>query len=77
MTGDERRTVLDQELAARTAGGWRIENRSDFQATVARGKGAGRRTVGLGALGLLFGKRLEQVLLTVDEAGQVSEQQVG
>jgi hypothetical protein len=35
---DERKAILDRRLSEAGAQGWRIENRSDFQATVAQGK---------------------------------------
>jgi hypothetical protein len=36
-SADERKSSLDRTLADRGAQGWRIENRSDFQATIASG----------------------------------------
>jgi hypothetical protein len=36
-TADERKAQLDAHLAALAGQGWRIENRSDFQATIAKG----------------------------------------
>lgn len=36
-TDAERKTSLDAALARLGAAGWRIENRSDFQATIAKG----------------------------------------
>lgn len=37
-TDAERRAALDSALQLKGAQGWRIENRSEFQATVAKGK---------------------------------------
>ena len=37
-SADERKAILDRTLQLWGAKGWRIENRSDFQATVAKGK---------------------------------------
>ena len=37
-TTEQRRANLDSALQRYGASGWRIENRSDFQATIAKGK---------------------------------------
>src|SRR5262249_58789075 len=37
-SAEERKAILDQRLANAGAQGWRIENRSDYQATIAKGK---------------------------------------
>jgi hypothetical protein len=36
-TADERKAILDSFLARQAGAGWRIESRSDFQATLAKG----------------------------------------
>lgn len=36
-SADERKAILDRTLADRGAQGWRIETRSDYQATIATG----------------------------------------
>jgi hypothetical protein len=38
MPADERREVLNRELQKYGAMGWRTESRSEYQATIARGK---------------------------------------
>ena len=35
---DPRRDELDRRLQMYAAGGWRVESRSDYQATIAKGK---------------------------------------
>jgi len=37
-TAEERKATLDQTLEDWAVDGWRIENRSDFQATIAKGE---------------------------------------
>ena len=37
-SADERKAALDRQLQLQGAQGWRIETRSDFQATIAKGK---------------------------------------
>jgi hypothetical protein len=73
---DERKSILDETLQLWAQAGWRIESRSDFQAQVASGKTAGERTASFGLAGFFLGPRVKRTLLTVDEYGDVHEQQV-
>jgi len=86
-TADERKATLDRTLQLWGARGWRIENRSDFQATVAKGKEISHLlhlfltliTVGLWlilwlVLGVVGG--VKRRMITVDEYGNVVEQRL-
>jgi len=86
-TADERKAVLDSALQRYGAGGWRIENRSDYQATVAKGKEVSHLlhffltlfTLGLWlilwlVLGVAGG--VKRRMITVDEYGNVLEQKL-
>lgn len=87
QTADERRATLDRALQARGARGWRIETRSEFQATIAKGKEVSHVlhflltvfTLGLWlifwlGLGVLGG--VKRRMLTVDEFGNVVDQKL-
>jgi hypothetical protein len=79
---DERKSALDAALARYGAGGWRIENRSDFQATIAKGHRVNHVlhliltivTLGLWAvvwiLMVIFGGEKRE-LVTVDPYGNI------
>jgi hypothetical protein len=84
-SADERKAILDRTLAARGAEGWRIENRSDFQATVATGKRVNHilhliltiLTAGLWAIVwiiLAITGGIKRQIVTVDEYGNVLDQ---
>ena len=84
---DERKAILDRTLSGRAAQGWRIENRSDFQATVATGKKLNNvlhliltiLTAGLWAIVwiiLAITGGIKRHLLTVDEYGNVGDQKI-
>jgi hypothetical protein len=83
----ERKAQLDAALQQAGARGWRIENRSDFQATIAHGKEVSHLlhffltliTLGIWliawfGLGLFGG--VKRQLLTVDEYGNVVAQKL-
>lgn len=87
MSDHNRREVLNRELQKYGAMGWRIETRSDFQATIAKGKQISHVlhllltvfTFGLwllvwAVIGLLGG--VKRWLLTVDEFGNVLYQDI-
>jgi len=67
--------ILEQALQERTVEGYRVENRSDFQALIAKGKSAGERLASF-RLVSLFGGRVTRLLLTVDEAGNLTSREV-
>ena len=86
-TADERREILDRSLQLWGAKGYRIENRSEFQATISKGKEIQHvlhivltvLTAGLWLfvylpLWLLTGIKRE--MITVDEYGNVVEQKL-
>jgi hypothetical protein len=84
---DERKAALDAALSRYGAKGWRIENRSDFQATIAKGKELSHLlhllltliTVGLWlVLWLVLGVAggVHRRLVTVDVYGNVTELKV-
>jgi hypothetical protein len=86
-TADERRSALDRALQMHGAQGWRIENRSDFQATIAKGKETSHVlhllltlvTVGLWlipwlGLGVLGG--VKRRMITIDEFGNLVDQKL-
>ena len=86
-TPDERKAILDRSLQLWGAKGWRIENRSDFQATLAKGKEVSHLlhlfltliTLGIWlifwlGLGVLGG--VKRRMITVDEFGNVVEQKL-
>jgi hypothetical protein len=86
-TADERKVILDRALQTWGAKGWRIETRSDFQATIAKGKEIGHVlhllltvfTVGLWliiwlVLGIAGG--VKRKMITVDEFGNLVEQKL-
>ena len=86
-SADERKATLDRTLADRGAQGWRIENRSDFQATIATGKRIHHvlhliltiLTAGLWAIVwiiLAITGGIKRHLLTVDEYGNVVDQKI-
>lgn len=86
-TPDERKSALDSALQLWGAKGWRTENRSDFQATVSKGKDihhvlhiilciltAGLWLIVYLPMWLLTG--IKRRMLTVDEFGNVIEQKI-
>ena len=87
MSDRNRREVLNRELQKYGAMGWRIETRSDYQATIAKGQQVSHVlhllltifTLGLWlliwALIGLFGG-VKRWLLTVDEYGNVIHQKI-
>jgi hypothetical protein len=87
-TTDERKAQLDSALQRYGASGWRTENRSDFQATIAKGKEHSHLlhllltifTLGLWGLFVwlplsIFGG-LKRRMVTVDAYGNVDEQKL-
>jgi len=86
-SADERKAILDQRLANAGAQGWRIENRSDYQATIAKGKPVHHLlhlfltviTAGLWAIVwiiLAITGGVKRHLLTIDEYGNAVEQKI-
>jgi hypothetical protein len=86
-SADERKATLDRTLQNYGAQGWRIETRSDFQATIAKGKEVNNLlhfflaviTVGLWLIvwlgfGVLGG--VKRRMITIDEYGNVVEQKL-
>lgn len=86
-TGDERKAILDRSIQMYGARGWRIETRSDFQATIAKGKEISHVlhfflsvfTLGIWlllwlVLGIVGG--VKRRMITVDEFGNVVEQKL-
>lgn len=86
-TTDERKATLDRSLMHYGAQGWRVETRSDFQATIAKGKEVSHLlhfflaviTLGLWliawlGLGVLGG--VHRKMVTVDEYGNLVEQKL-
>jgi hypothetical protein len=87
LTADQRKAQLDATLANLGAQGWRIENRSDFQATIAKGNRTNHVlhliltivTLGLWAIvwilmAILGGEKRR--LVTVDPYGNVANRKV-
>ena len=82
MTADQRKATLDRTLQLQGAQGWRIETRSDFQATIAKGNRLNNTlhllltifTVGLWGIVwiclAIFGG-IKRRMITVDEYGNV------
>jgi hypothetical protein len=86
-SADERKTTLDRTLADRGAQGWRIETRSDFQATIATGNRVNHVlhliltivTVGLWGIVwiiLAITGGIKRHIITVDEYGNVVERKI-
>ena len=86
-SADERKSSLDRTLADRGAQGWRIENRSYFQATFASGNRINHVlhliltivTAGLwGIVWIIFAITggIKRHLITVDEYGNVVERKI-
>jgi hypothetical protein len=84
---EDRKAILDRTLADRGAAGWRIENRSDYQATIAQGKKVNHilhliltiLTAGLWAIVwiiLAITGGVKRHILTVDEYGNVIDQKI-
>ena len=84
---DERRAILDRTLQRYGASGWRIESRSDFQATIAKGKEVSHLlhlflaliTVGIWLifwLGLGMVGGVKRRMITIDEFGNVVDQKL-
>lgn len=84
---DERKSILDRALQQYGAQGWRIENRSDFQATIAKGREISHTfhllltifTLGFWLVvwflvGLLGGNKRR--MITIDEYGNVVTQKL-
>jgi len=86
-SAEERKAILDRGLSQAATRGWRIENRSDFQATIAKGKPVHHllhlilTLVTLGAWAIvwilvaIFGGEKRQ-LVTVDDFGNITEVKV-
>ena len=86
-SGDERKSILDRTLADRGAQGWRIETRSDFQATIATGNRINHVlhliltivTLGLWAIVwiiLAIAGGIKRHMITVDEYGNIVERKI-
>jgi hypothetical protein len=86
-SADERKANLDRRLSQDASQGWRIENRSDFQATIAKGKPIHHilhliltiLTAGAWAivwiLLAIFGG-VKRRLITIDEFGNISDAKI-
>jgi len=68
--------TLDQALQRCAVDGYRVENRTDYQALIATGKTAGERLASFGLLSPWLGDRVKRLLLTVDEAGKLTSREV-
>lgn len=87
MSDHDRREVMNRELQKYGAMGWRIETRSEYQATIAKGKQISHvlhLLLAIFTLGLwlviwaligAFGG-VKRWLLTVDEFGNIHHQQI-
>ena len=86
-TADERKAALDRQLQQSGAQGWRIENRSDYQATIAQGKAVNNTlhllltifTAGIWGIVwifLLITGGIKRKMITVDEFGNPVEQKL-
>jgi hypothetical protein len=86
-TAEERKDALDRQLQQWGAQGWRIENRSDYQATIAKGKALNNTfhllltifTAGLwGIVWLILAITggLKRRMITIDEFGNPVEQKL-
>jgi hypothetical protein len=86
-TAEERRATLDRTLQLWGAKGWRIETRSEFQATIAKGKEINNLlhlfltiiTLGIWLifwLGLGIVGGVKRRMITVDEFGNIVEQKI-
>ena len=84
QSSDDRRATLDRTLQNYGAQRWRIETRSDFQATIAKGKAVshllhfflGLFTLGIWWLVWPFIGGIKRRMVTVDEYGNVVEQKL-
>jgi hypothetical protein len=83
MRDSQRRDELNKRVQRYAARGWYVEDRSDFQVTIAQGRDKLPNTVNLiltlatGGLWLIywiFAEGKGRVLLTVNEAGEIREQ---
>jgi hypothetical protein len=86
-TAEERKDALDRQLQQFGAQGWRIENRSDYQATIAKGDRVNNTlhllltifTVGLWGIVwivLLITGGVKRRMVTIDEFGNAVEQKL-
>ena len=86
-SADERKAALDRQLQLQGAHGWRIETRSDFQATIARGKALNNTlhllltvfTLGLwGVVWIILALTggVKRRMITIDEFGNPVEQKL-
>jgi hypothetical protein len=86
-TAEQRKMTLDATLQRYGAGGWRIESRSDYQATIAHGKEVSHLlhffltvfTLGIWliawfGLGVFGG--VQRRMVTIDEFGNVVDQKL-
>jgi hypothetical protein len=82
LSGDQRKATLDRTLQIQEAQGWRIESRSDFQATIAKGKPLNNKlhliltifTVGIWGIVwfiLAITGGVKRRMITIDEYGNV------
>jgi hypothetical protein len=87
-SSDDRKANLDRALQLRGAQGWRIESRSDFQATIAKGEKINNTlhliltlvTLGLWAIVWIIVAitgGIKRMMVTIDEYGNVVEQKLG
>jgi len=67
-TAQERKEQLDAALQWKSAEGWRIEDQSEFQATIAKGKNH--------PLSLFRREGLKRQTITVDPYGNMVEQEL-
>jgi hypothetical protein len=85
---DDRKANLDRALQLRGAQGWRIESRSAFQATIAKGERINNTlhliltlvTFGLWAIVwviVAITGGIKRMMVTIDEYGNVVEQKLG
>jgi hypothetical protein len=82
LTVDQRSATLDRTLRVQEAQGWRIEARSDFQATIAKGKPLHNKLhllltiFTLGVWGIVWASLalsggVKRRMITIDEYGNV------
>lgn len=73
MTAEEREAILDSTIRAWAPDGWRVETRSQFQATMISGRPPGARMLRGGLLGVAAGRKERRVVISVTESGQLDQ----
>lgn len=69
----EREEILDRLAAEWAARGWRVETRSRFQATMVTGSGAVSRAGKGGLIGVIGGRKLRRVVVSVTDEGAIQQ----